>query len=196
MTLKRCTKCCRDLSCSQFWKQTSSKDGLASWCKECRTIIHAAWQKNNKNQVNSQHRDHYKTPQQQAKKRAYNLEHREQKRKNEASYRERNRQRYRLLKSNNNAKRRAIKQAVEAEHVDREKVYARDNGRCYICLQYVSYAEFQLDHIRPITKDGPHTYDNVAVTCRSCNAKKGNRFVTFAFRECGPQGWRIELTMQ
>jgi 5-methylcytosine-specific restriction endonuclease McrA len=32
-----------------------------------------------------------------------------------------------------------------------------------------------IDHVRPISKGGSHTWDNVMLAHKGCNSKKGNR---------------------
>lgn len=61
------------------------------------------------------------------------------------------------------------------EKIDRAKVYARDGGLCAICGRHVPVESFTLDHIIPLSKRGPHTYDNVTVAHHSCNSGKRDR---------------------
>ncbi len=41
--VKRCYKCQRDLSLDSFHKNRATRDGYATWCKECVAINHAAY---------------------------------------------------------------------------------------------------------------------------------------------------------
>lgn len=52
----------------------------------------------------------------------------------------------------------------------RFRVYERDGFACVICS---SRAELTLDHIRPESKGGLGTFDNLQTLCRSCNCTKG-----------------------
>jgi 5-methylcytosine-specific restriction endonuclease McrA len=61
--------------------------------------------------------------------------------------------------------------------LSRRAVFARDNHRC----QYCGRAAENLDHVVPRSRRGPHTWDNVVASCRSCNARKGDRLPS----ECG-----------
>lgn len=56
----------------------------------------------------------------------------------------------------------------------RAQVYKRDNYRCVYCGTEVG--PLQLDHVRPYSKGGWDSIKNFVTACRSCNAKKGNRW--------------------
>jgi 5-methylcytosine-specific restriction endonuclease McrA len=73
------------------------------------------------------------------------------------------------------AKRRARKAGVEYEYINRAKLYARDEGKCRICLKPVPEKGWEMDHIVPLALKGPHLWSNVQVTCRTCNRKKWKR---------------------
>ena len=66
--------------------------------------------------------------------------------------------------------------------VKREAVVERDNGICQICGKRCDpndkrWGSFgpnypTLDHIRPLSKGGTHTWDNVQCACGMCNSNK------------------------
>ena len=70
-----------------------------------------------------------------------------------------------------------------------EKLYARDNGVCYLCGITCDWTDGQtidgqfvagetypsIDHVKPISKGGTHTWDNIKLACRHCNTVKGWR---------------------
>lgn len=77
--------------------------------------------------------------------------------------------------------RRATKLGVDFAPVDRIRVYERDKWICHICGGRVNrrastYAKdgATLDHVIPVSRGGSHTYDNVKLAHRGCNASKGN----------------------
>ena len=60
--------------------------------------------------------------------------------------------------------------------LSRRAVFARDGHRC----QYCGRAAENLDHVVPRSRLGPHTWDNVVASCRSCNSRKEDRLLSEA----------------
>ena len=58
---------------------------------------------------------------------------------------------------------------------DRKNVYIRDGGCCQYCGKKVSKKESTLDHVLPKSRGGVIRWNNVVLSCFSCNQKKGNR---------------------
>lgn len=57
--------------------------------------------------------------------------------------------------------------------ITRKGVFARDGGRC----QYCGAKAESIDHIRPRSKAGPHSWENVVAACRPCNSSKRDRLL-------------------
>jgi 5-methylcytosine-specific restriction endonuclease McrA len=55
--------------------------------------------------------------------------------------------------------------------LNRRAVFARDGYAC----QYCSGPAENIDHVRPRSRGGTHTWENVVAACRRCNTKKGDR---------------------
>lgn len=55
-----------------------------------------------------------------------------------------------------------------------KEIYIRDNYNCIYCSNVL---DLTLDHIIPLKKGGPSTYDNMVVSCRSCNCSKSDKNV-------------------
>lgn len=53
---KRCPKCGKTLCVSRFSKNSSTKDGLQSWCKSCKAAKHQERKEHNCNRVYSRKR--------------------------------------------------------------------------------------------------------------------------------------------
>lgn len=57
----------------------------------------------------------------------------------------------------------------------KQNVILRDLAVCQYCGKHCSNKECTIDHVIPISKQGPESWDNVVVACRECNQKKANR---------------------
>lgn len=68
-----------------------------------------------------------------------------------------------------------------------EKLFNRDGGVCYICGQLCDWSDMtekngtmiagnnypSIDHVKPVSKGGTHTWGNIKLACRACNTLKG-----------------------
>lgn len=57
--------------------------------------------------------------------------------------------------------------------ISRRGVFARDGHRC----QYCGGRADSIDHVRPRSRGGQHTWENVVAACRSCNSAKRDRLL-------------------
>jgi hypothetical protein len=81
------------------------------------------------------------------------------------------------------ARRRARLCGVTTEHISPLEVFTRDNWTCRLCLKPTpqrligtrSPRRPTIDHILPVSKGGPHTYQNVQCACSQCNCRKSAR---------------------
>lgn len=73
---------------------------------------------------------------------------------------------------NKSYKARAKRHGVEYEPVNRIRVFERDGWTCGICGQPVTRDDASLDHVRPMSKGGPHTYANTQCSHLMCNIIK------------------------
>lgn len=60
---------------------------------------------------------------------------------------------------------------VRRAALSRRAIFARDDNRCQYCGEHAD----SIDHVVPRSKGGPHSWDNVAAACRSCNHAKRDR---------------------
>lgn len=91
--------------------------------------------------------------------------------------------------SRHNIEQRAKAKGVHVQPVNRLLVYKRDKYTCYLCgckvVRSKDYRPDQatLDHVIPLDKGGPHTYDNVKTCCHKCNSEKGTAsYVSYTSR--------------
>jgi 5-methylcytosine-specific restriction endonuclease McrA len=68
--------------------------------------------------------------------------------------------------------RRAKKNFVPNEQVDRLVVFERDDWKCQHCGMTVNEHNGEADHIVPISIGGPHCYWNHQTLCKPCNDEK------------------------
>lgn len=61
------------------------------------------------------------------------------------------------------------------KYVVRRVLYARDNWTCQYCGDKVSRETATCDHVKPLSRGGGHTWDNVVCACKPCNHKKADR---------------------
>lgn len=48
-------------------------------------------------------------------------------------------------------------------------------GKCAWCSKNLLKQEFEIDHVQALRWGGANSYDNLAVTCVSCNRRKGEK---------------------
>lgn len=79
-------------------------------------------------------------------------------------------------------RRRARMAGVPFSPVERLAIFERDGWACWLCLEQVNpqlrYPDpmsASLDHVVPISLNGPHTEENARCAHLLCNARRGNR---------------------
>lgn len=85
------------------------------------------------------------------------------------------------LRKSGNARSRARLYGVRYERVNTAAVFIRDEWVCQLCGSATLKAERgtwhplapEIDHIIPMSRGGPHTFDNVQCVHRQCNEAKG-----------------------
>ena len=63
----------------------------------------------------------------------------------------------------------------------RFNVFTRDGFRCQYCGVRGKMSELTYDHVRPRSRGGRTTWENIVTACRPCNSLKGRRTAD----ECG-----------
>lgn len=75
----------------------------------------------------------------------------------------------------NERARRAKIDGLFVEYVHPLAVLELHDGVCGICGEDVDPADFQVDHIEPVSLGGEHSYSNTQPAHPVCNMRKGNR---------------------
>jgi 5-methylcytosine-specific restriction endonuclease McrA len=82
----------------------------------------------------------------------------------------------------------------------KHNVYLRDASTCQYCGKKCSGKELTIDHVVPISKQGPENWTNVVAACRNCNQKKANRTPAAAgmplIREPEPPRWITPVELE
>jgi 5-methylcytosine-specific restriction endonuclease McrA len=57
----------------------------------------------------------------------------------------------------------------------RQNIFLRDDYTCQYCAQNLPASKLTLDHVKPLSRGGPMTWENIVTSCAPCNGRKGNR---------------------
>ncbi len=58
---------------------------------------------------------------------------------------------------------------------NRRNIFARDGHRCQYCGRKFSGGELSLDHVKPRSRGGDTSWENIVCCCVKCNVRKGGR---------------------
>lgn len=81
--------------------------------------------------------------------------------------------------------------AEQDKDITLKKVYAKDNGVCYLCGVVCNWNDYKtinnsfvvgktyptIEHVKPLSKGGTHTWGNVRLACHFCNSVKSDKVV-------------------
>lgn len=57
------------------------------------------------------------------------------------------------------------------------RLFERDQHHCLYCGERYPRTLLTRDHVKPVSRGGEDTWENVVTACRSCNQRKGNRLI-------------------
>ena len=195
---KRCSKCGQTKPHSDWGKNKSKKDGLASECKSCHASASAQWRKANPEEQKRRSREQYSKNREasNAKRKENYWANQERERAHRKSYYERTqetqRQTSREWRKNNpeklrqqNRRTRAKRASVPSEPYSTLDVLNRWGTNCHLCGYAIDLDAprathtpgweygLQLDHVIPISAGGSDTLENVKPSHGKCNIGKG-----------------------
>lgn len=174
--MKQCSKCKQFKPLECFGKDKRSKSGLRSQCKQCEKI----------------YKIRYEPKRDLEKKHAYGKQYRESHKDIEKArfqnWKKANPEKYKSKKIADRVRRRSTAEIGDND-ITLEKLYTRDRGICAICGKTCDYSDYVLkdnifiagnrypsiDHIKPLSKSGSHTWDNIQLVHKQCNSKKSNK---------------------
>lgn len=171
---KRCTKCGTISKLHLFNKNTQSKDGCTSQCKECqKQNAHKSYEAN-------RHKRNYKKYYQenkeakQAQSRQYYITHKAEMQVKHAQYRTTSKGKKAMSRAHK--KRAQLLKANAGIPYTREMLIERDSQGgttpiCYLCGEPITGA-LQLDHVIPVAMGGKDCLTNIACVHDTCNLRK------------------------
>lgn len=59
--------------------------------------------------------------------------------------------------------------------INKRNLMLRDENVCQFCGKPVTNNTASIDHVAPTSRGGEHIWRNVALACKACNTKKGDR---------------------
>lgn len=192
---KRCSKCGEYKLLREFPKASREKSGYQSACKSCRKALYQSSQM--KKRMLRYAADPQWLEKQKASAKASHQKYRNR-------YSAKQRDRYRADES---VRRAAVERAEKwrLENPDSVKVYfakkrskevaakggfTRDDVKrllekqrfkCVYCGGDISGGLHTIEHVIPLSRGGSNGLENIALACRSCNARKGDKLVTEFF---------------
>lgn len=175
---KRCTLCGQSLPLTAFFISPKRKDGLYPWCRSCNSkkcreyneckpgwkefkkAYDRARTQRLKERLKAQNRARYERnrPRLLAKAKEYAAAHPEQVKATKQSYKHRRR-------------------AVERAGISGRALLEWKRAQLKVCIWCGIKCPkgFVVDHVTPLAKGGKHEARNLAISCRSCNARKAAR---------------------
>lgn len=156
-------KCCCDCKVTlpaidEFWyKNSRTKDGYQTRCKQCSRLRLKEWQEKNRERVQEINRIWAKNNPEKIliKNRNWNQNNPDKKRASEN-------------------KRRARKTGDNGTHTGQQiqGLYIQQNGKCFHCEIDLS-SNFHEDHWIPLSRGGSNEIENIRLLCPRCNMSKG-----------------------
>lgn len=206
--MKNCTKCRRELPATTeyFNRNTSSWDGLRTWCKDCSRAHYKEYRAKNRDKLNrearayhQEHREdanerrraHYQAHRDEATSsmRNYYRGHKDESRSRCKAWKEANPEKVALSARRSNRKRR--QKQVSTYHASVKEFKHSDH--CFFCGRSVSTQvrvgsskKATIEHLLPLERGGEDHILNLVTTCTSCNCSKRDLTIDeYAARELG-----------
>ena len=174
--MKICSTCKQLKPVECFGKDKRAKSGLRSQCKDCEKKYRVNGEKNRDPEKKRLHAKRYRET------------HKEIEKARLQNWKKNNPEKHKAYRSRTKLRNRC--KAVEFDKdITLEKLYNRDNGICAICGGRCNYENYifkdttfiagntypSIDHIKPLSKGGSHTWDNIQLAHKQCNSIKSNK---------------------
>ena len=170
--MKICSTCKQLKPLTDFGKDRRSKDGFRSQCKQCE-------KKYERNRDPEKKRENSKK---------YRETHKDKEKTRLQNWKENNPEKYKAYHTSTKIKKRCKNPKVDS-NISLLALFARDGGICKICGLPCDYTDYELDgkyfiagnlypsidHVKPLSKGGSHTWDNIQLVHKRCNSIKSNK---------------------
>ncbi len=186
---KYCKRCNLEKPVDQFNRWSRGKDGLQVWCRACQAADEktpasrargARYYKANRDKLDAQNKQ-WALDHPDARKAIwlrYQQNNRELTRKASLASWRKNYEHYRIGAVANDRKRRARKKGAPINDLTPAQWKYRleeFNYHCAYCLAPLVPEHTTQDHMKPLSRGGSHTLDNIVPACRSCNSSKRDK---------------------
>lgn len=172
---KICSQCGLKKAASEYHKRKKSPDGLQLKCKACFRL----YQRENRKRIREVKRAYYEEKHATiyAYSKAWRRANPDKVAEFNRAYRDRNPGIVSKVYANKQAKHYGVDGELTKEDVDN---LFNTYPYCLAC----GADERTVDHVIPLSKGGPNTFDNLQTLCLSCNSKKHAKTIDYRF---GPQ---------
>ena len=174
--MKVCSTCKQLKTLECFGKDKRAKNGLRSQCKECEKKYRANAERNRDPEKKRIHAKQYRET------------HKDIEKARLKKWKTDSPEKYRAYHARSKFKNRCSVSEYDSS-INLEKLYNRDKGICALCGGYCDYNDFifiggtfiagytypSIDHIKPLSKGGAHTWDNVQLAHKYCNSIKSDK---------------------
>lgn len=164
---KVCSVCKNKLSLEKFGKHNGTALGYRSACKSCET------------EQSKEYKQQY-TKNNKENKAIYDKQYRKQKHRqeknneNSKNWVRKNKEKRKAILKNNKHKRRFKEKESTLTGTELLNWTINQPHICAYCGSICS-TNYHIDHIEPLSKEGIHELDNLALSCPSCNLRKSDK---------------------
>ena len=186
MQTKICTKCGQELPATSeyFYKDKTHKDGLVSFCKNCKEQYHKQYRQENKEKKSEYdkqycqiNKDKVKESQKQKyiknieKRKRYSRQRYKEKSEEIKEYwkqcRRQNPEKFRIRAQKRKAMQKGLVSNYNSKTWETLKQYF--SNKCAYCGKEKKLSQ---DHFVPLVNGGEYTCNNIIPACQSCNSSK------------------------
>lgn len=149
---------------SNFHKDKSKRDGLCSYCKECKNYKDRERYDKNPDKKKESVREYMKRTGRNSRYKPYNPQYYSSE---ESKVKKRARDLKRRVKMRNNDDFKITSSVIQ-------DILDNSDGKCAYCGKDCK-ENYHIDHIMPVSRGGGNNIDNLCLSCPPCNWSKGDK---------------------